>query len=160
MRTLEELRAALRQKQEALAALKEKAFGEKATEADLDALKAHLDAIDKDEADIETASRLEAAEARAAKPVEHRPVPAAVVSSPTPPVGLSGEDIIVRAAAAQIISKGNGEPVLKILQDQGYGQVADVLGAFASTARRSTPWCRPRAAFSSRPRPAAASCRC
>ena len=128
MRTLEELRAALRQKQEALADLKAKAFGEKATEADLDALKAHLDAIDKNEADIETAARLEATEARAAKPVEHVSAPPAVVSAPARPNGLSGEDIIVRAAAAQIISKGNGEPVLKILQDQGYGQIADLLG--------------------------------
>lgn len=137
--TLEEMRAALRKMQEALAALKDKAFSAEGTEADVDALEKHVKDILALEKKIDLAELSEKAAARAARPANDTTtgtLPAvngagdgASVSTRRSllPHGLTGQDLLVRVAAATILAKGRGQKVLQVLDDEGYGQIAGLL---------------------------------
>jgi len=135
MKTLEEMRAALRKMQDALPELKEKAFGDAGTETDLKALEDSCAEIEKLERQIEARVASEAASARAAKASTSAistavaTVPGMVKSPLAPPQGMTGEDVLCKTMAAQLIAKGSRQPVLEVLVDQGYQALADVLGS-------------------------------
>src|SRR3954470_18303444 len=128
--TLEQLLKALRSKQEELTALQEKAFSEKGTKEDLDAFEAGLNEIDTLEKKVALAERENGIRARSAERVRDPEIPAGevTVAKQSLPNGVKGSDLIMFAAAAQVISRGSGDQPLKVLEDQGYGEVANLLG--------------------------------
>jgi HK97 family phage major capsid protein len=128
---LEALRKALREKQEALKALTEKAFTADGTKEDLDAVEKASQECEDIESKIAIAEKAEATIARAAKPA----VPSAesasgtVTSVPAAPEGMKGEEVLIKAISCHVVSRGTGEPVLKVMADHGMARLADALAS-------------------------------
>jgi len=128
---LEQLRAALREKQEALKALMPKAFSPEGTKEQVDQVDALNSECEALEGKIAIAERSEAVIARGAVPA----VPAAetsagtVTSVPVAPEGLKGEDVLIKALSCHVVARGTGEPVLKVMADHGMQRLADALAS-------------------------------
>lgn len=123
--TLEQLRAALREKHGALPTIETKALAAGATAEDLDALDAALKEIEFLDKQVDLAVRKEEAAARASAPVTG-------VTSPTSSTTAAAakeykpEEAMAIAAAAVIKAGKNGN-ALKVLEDEGYGRMAQIL---------------------------------
>src|SRR4051812_32220548 len=126
--TVEQLRASLREKHGALAALKAKAFAAEGNDDDLKAWKAGLDEGERAE---ERMSLLEREEVLDKKAHASAPTPAAP-ERPTVPAVVAQKTMLPGqafslAAAAIIKSKETDEHPFKILEDDGYAGFAKIL---------------------------------
>jgi HK97 family phage major capsid protein len=128
--TLEQIRASLREKHGALAALKAKAFATEGTDDDLKAYKDAITAAEKDEEKISLLEREEALDkkAHAIAPAPAAPVPA-VQKLPAEVRKVEPGQAYSLAAASMIKAKDTGEHPLKILEGEGYGGLAQILGS-------------------------------
>ncbi len=124
--TLEQLRAALREKHGALSALKAKAYGENGTAEDLKAFEDGLTECETLEKKIEELLREEALAGRLAKLATTPAVDPALPAVPKKEV--KPEQTLAIAAAAVVKTAKGGNP-LKTLEDEGYGQFAQQLVA-------------------------------
>lgn len=130
--TLEQLRASLREKHGALNALKAKAFAAEGTDEDLKAYKDAIEAAEKVEEKIALLEREEALDKKAqafAPPPVAPQVPAARQSVPANVKTVDNVQPFTLSAAAIIKAKETDEHPLKILEDEGYGHLSQILGS-------------------------------
>jgi HK97 family phage major capsid protein len=118
--TLEQLRAALREKTGALATLRAKALGADASREDIDAYKALCKEVDDLIEKIDLAVVDEAREARITKA-------AAAPAGAAAGAGDGHATVLGLVAAAQIKSRSGGGTPLEVLQEEGYTGLVDAL---------------------------------
>lgn len=128
--TLEQLLAALRDKSGQIAALKTKAFAPEATEEDVAALEKLLKEIDGLEKQIELLKAAEAVEARAVVPAS-MPVTNTAPAVPAVPKSADVDPVKVLSLTGAAVMKGRttGVHPLKVLENEGYGQLSQALVA-------------------------------
>ncbi|CAM5769811.1 phage major capsid protein [Bosea minatitlanensis] len=135
---LEQLRAQLREKHGALAPLREKAMADGAPKPDFDAYEQAVKDLEAIEAKIALLERDEAIEAKASKPA-NAPVSGEKDTVPAvPQIKIEPAQKIGLIAAANIKAKDLGEPALKVLEDEGYGEFAKELDAGAKRMGKKT----------------------
>ena len=124
--TLEQLRAALREKHGALPEIKAKGRAEAATDADVQAYGDIVKAIEKLNEQIDTAEREEAIEAKSAKPAEK--VTATVEEKLPAQVAVKDPlEFYCLTAAAVFKAKKTMQSVQDVLENEGYGQIVQKL---------------------------------
>lgn len=130
MKTLEQLRAELREKLAALQALKTKVFSAEKTAEDEEAFEKALDAVEAVEKEINRMERAERVEALSSKLAD---APVAVIghnSVPAQAKDAKPEEILSICAAATVIAQGKKQNPLKVLEAEGYaGLVQDMAKA-------------------------------
>lgn len=134
--TLEQLLALLAEKSKALEAMKTKAFGDDATDADLTTLQKALDEIDALQAKIDLAKRAEAVQAKIAKPAT---APAEVTPAALPATAKSTDGVLkvgLLGIAMAATKRGSYASPLQCLEQNGYGALAKEFGDYTEQRRR------------------------
>lgn len=135
MKTLEQLRAELKAKHDALGQIETKALGDGATDEDLAAYKKELADIERLETQIETLAKAQEARARAAVPATG--VPVQRTATDIQPKELDQERRLTFTAAAITVARMTGEHPFKVLEDEGFGQFAKELGEHPRNKRKA-----------------------
>lgn len=121
---LAELRAALATKVAAIEGLKTKAFASEATAEDIEAFDKAVAEAETIEKQIALAERAEAVAAKSAATVQHTPAPAAPTVPAQPVTEIKADEKLGLLAAAQVKAFFGKESIVKVLDDNGYGQFA------------------------------------
>ncbi|MGV6872547.1 phage major capsid protein [Pseudochelatococcus sp. B33] len=133
--TLAELRAALATKVAAIDGLKEKAFATEASAEDIEAFDKAIAEAETIEKQVALAERAEAVAAKSTATVPHIPAPGNAAPVPAAAViELKAEEKLGLLAAAQVKSFFNKEPIVKVLDDNGYGVFAKSITTASDSA--------------------------